>query len=92
MKIILDNLPTWRYHKKHGARLFWTQDEYDKAGAGWVDSPDKVNTPTKKTKEPNTPPESTAELPAKTPPLNMPEVNGVAEPEPAQKRKLRKKF
>jgi len=58
MKIVLEHFPTWRYHKKHGARLFQTQEEYDKAGAGWVDSPDKLNMPVEQAKpEPEPEPE-----------------------------------
>lgn len=34
--------PTWMYHPKHGARLFETPEQLERAGNGWEDSPETV--------------------------------------------------
>ena len=35
--------PCFRYHEKEGARIFNSQEEYEAAGAGWVDTPAAFN-------------------------------------------------
>ena len=34
--------PCWRYHRTEPARIFRSADELAEAGAGWFDSPSKV--------------------------------------------------
>lgn len=41
MSEILEHLPTWRYHREYPPRIFTSQEEFDAAGVGWVDNPDK---------------------------------------------------
>tara|TARA_R100001086_G_C11848201_1_gene260867 strand:- start:18454 stop:18738 length:285 start_codon:yes stop_codon:yes gene_type:complete len=33
------------YHKEHGAKIFESEDEFEQAGKGWVDTPAKFEDP-----------------------------------------------
>jgi len=50
----LNPFPMYMYHEKHGARLFRSREELDKAGGGWVDTPAKLGE--KKAETPGTEP------------------------------------
>jgi hypothetical protein len=38
-----DVFPKWKYHKEKLAKIFLSEDEFNDAGDGWVDSPSEFD-------------------------------------------------